>query len=286
MTDIELDRLVDRPAATSPSAFWLYLVLSLAAHFAIFTWLLPAGFPSSGAAPAIMVRLSNPGETGEAGGGGGGGPIADNALQQKEKTIGPSPPAPPARLPVPKLEEKPERTVSPVKRSEPTSVAEVAMMGPAQDPAPVVENGDVGSGSFSSGDGGEGEGSGGGRGGGNGSGIGPGVGPGVGEGDGPGGPGRVGLPTSYYRQLHARILRNRHYPLSCRENRTEGTVKVRFILYPDGKATDIRVVKSSGSDELDRAGLAAIEHTQFPPFPAGINLPPQIITVPVHFELQ
>lgn len=50
------------------------------------------------------------------------------------------------------------------------------------------------------------------------------------------------------------------------------TVKVRFKLYPNGRAQLIEIEKGSGAREIDEAGIFSVVHAQpFPPFPAELG---------------
>lgn len=60
--------------------------------------------------------------------------------------------------------------------------------------------------------------------------------------------------------LHKAIQENQHYPSSAQQMEREGRVTVFFTLLHDGKATNIKVAKSSGTKSLDRAALSAVEH--------------------------
>jgi TonB family protein len=50
------------------------------------------------------------------------------------------------------------------------------------------------------------------------------------------------------------------------------TVKVRFKLYPNGRAQLIEIEKGSGAREIDEAGIYSVVHAQpFPPFPSELG---------------
>ena len=49
-------------------------------------------------------------------------------------------------------------------------------------------------------------------------------------------------------------------------------MKVRFKLYPNGRAQLIEIEKGSGAREIDEAGIFTIVNAQpFPPFPADLG---------------
>jgi periplasmic protein TonB len=77
------------------------------------------------------------------------------------------------------------------------------------------------------------------------------------------------------------------YPAAARRHEQEGTVRVRVRVLADGQATDIRVEKSSGSAELDRAAVAAVNASKFRAArsPEGVPVDSWVI-VPYQFVLQ
>jgi len=88
----------------------------------------------------------------------------------------------------------------------------------------------------------------------------------------------------YWRQVSALLSRSwsrtarrvRHAPSS-------ETVRVRFRMYPNGRAQLIEIEKGSGAREIDEAGIHAVIHAQpFPPFPEDIGSEP----VDVHVRMR
>ncbi len=55
------------------------------------------------------------------------------------------------------------------------------------------------------------------------------------------------------------------YPKAALMNEEQGTVELLFLVSPDGKVTDSKVDKSSGSKSLDKAALAAFSQCKFKP---------------------
>ena len=55
------------------------------------------------------------------------------------------------------------------------------------------------------------------------------------------------------------------YPDMAKEMNIQGDVTVKCIVGPDGNVEDARVVESSGSTELDDAGLTAAQETTYAP---------------------
>lgn len=69
------------------------------------------------------------------------------------------------------------------------------------------------------------------------------------------------------------VRRVRHSPSS-------ETVRVRFRLYPSGRAQLIEIEKGSGAREIDEAGIFAVVHAQpFPPFPEDVGTEPMEVHV-------
>jgi TonB family protein len=69
------------------------------------------------------------------------------------------------------------------------------------------------------------------------------------------------------------VRRVRHSPSS-------ETVRVRFRLYPSGRAQLIQIEKGSGAREIDEAGIFAVVHAQpFPPFPDDVGSEPMDVHV-------
>ncbi len=64
---------------------------------------------------------------------------------------------------------------------------------------------------------------------------------------------------------------------------TRETVRVKFRLYPSGRAQLIQVEQGSGARDVDEAGIYAVVHAQpFPPFPD--NLEPEAVEVHVRMR--
>ena len=55
------------------------------------------------------------------------------------------------------------------------------------------------------------------------------------------------------------------YPKAALMNEEQGTVSLLFLVSPDGKVTDSKVDKSSGSKSLDKAALSAFSLCKFKP---------------------
>lgn len=65
---------------------------------------------------------------------------------------------------------------------------------------------------------------------------------------------------------------------------TDETVRVRFRMYPNGRAQLIEIEKGSGARDVDEAGIHAVIHAQpFPPFPDELGSEP--VTVHVRMKM-
>ncbi|MCS6896587.1 MAG: energy transducer TonB [Nitrospira sp.] len=86
---------------------------------------------------------------------------------------------------------------------------------------------------------------------------------------------------------HISSLLSRSWSRTARRVRTVPTdeiVRVRFRMYPNGRAQLIEIEKGSGAREVDEAGIHAVIHAQpFPPFPAELGAEP--VTVHVRMKM-
>ena len=62
--------------------------------------------------------------------------------------------------------------------------------------------------------------------------------------------------------LHRSISDKKEYPYLARRQRREGVATVAFVLHPDGKIENARLVSSSRAMVLDRAALSAVKHIE------------------------
>ncbi len=79
--------------------------------------------------------------------------------------------------------------------------------------------------------------------------------------------------TAYWQHVSHLISRSwaRHVR-GLRHGPSTETVKVRFKLYPNGRAQLIEIEKGSGAREIDEAGIFSVVHAQpFPPFPEELG---------------
>lgn len=86
--------------------------------------------------------------------------------------------------------------------------------------------------------------------------------------------------SDYFEMVRLRIERYKQYPLSARTRQIEGRTTVRFVITPEGRILDLKVIKHSRSAILDRAAVNAIKKSA--PFPKP---PPNMFKGPVPLEL-
>lgn len=55
------------------------------------------------------------------------------------------------------------------------------------------------------------------------------------------------------------------YPIDARRRQEQGVVRLRLLVGPDGRVSDIEIASSSGSASLDRAALGAVKHWRWKP---------------------
>jgi TonB family protein len=207
----------------------------------------------------------------QAGGGGGGG--------QRQ-------PEPPSRGKLP--EWNMTRMTPPVLHppQAPKLPAEATLLGPPElnlpspneanfgDPLASFLSASAGSGSGA----GIGTGSGGGIGSGSGGGLGPGSGGGTGGGAFRPGTGGVGYPSCLY-------CPEPQYSEDARKAKYQGTVVLQVVIQPDGRATDIRIVKGPGLG-LEEKAIEAVRTWRFKPALGPSGKPVATITpIEVTFRL-
>jgi periplasmic protein TonB len=75
------------------------------------------------------------------------------------------------------------------------------------------------------------------------------------------------------------------YPLIARRLKLEGTVIVRVLVSPEGKAEIVRLGTSAGSNVLDQAALNAVQGWSFVPAQQGGQPVSAWVDVPIRFHL-
>jgi protein TonB len=92
------------------------------------------------------------------------------------------------------------------------------------------------------------------------------------------------VPPSY----KAAYLQNPapRYPAAARRNGEEGTVLLRVLVTPDGKAAKVDVDRTSGSTVLDAAAADAVSRWRFVPARRGADPVEAWVVVPMVFRLE
>jgi periplasmic protein TonB len=88
-------------------------------------------------------------------------------------------------------------------------------------------------------------------------------------------------------QLLAHIERFKRYPLEARAHGDQGVVRVAFTIDRDGWVRQSRLVKSSGSPDLDQEALAMLSRSQpVPRPPERVPASELSFIVPVQFQIR
>lgn len=96
-----------------------------------------------------------------------------------------------------------------------------------------------------------------------------------------------GIVKGYYRSLNQLMRQKRSYPRSARRLGLEGTVLVEMVVDKRGQIIDVKVVRSSGHDVLDRAALAQVQQIgRVPQIPSELNKPSMTFHIPFDYRLQ
>ncbi|PTW61608.1 protein TonB [Breoghania corrubedonensis] len=89
--------------------------------------------------------------------------------------------------------------------------------------------------------------------------------------------------SNYLGSVNARLQRAKHYPRRARG--AEGVVRVSFTIARSGAVSGLRVVRSSGSAELDSAAMENVTRVSpFPDFPDEMTQKSQTVTVPFRYQ--
>ncbi len=87
--------------------------------------------------------------------------------------------------------------------------------------------------------------------------------------------------------VNTRLNQYKRYPHQARVRAQQGTVKVAFMLDPEGRVVSSRITKSSGSPILDQETLDLLERAQpFPVPPTGASDKDLFLEVPITYALR
>ena len=92
--------------------------------------------------------------------------------------------------------------------------------------------------------------------------------------------------ASYRAMIAALIDRNKEYPIFARKAGQQGTCSIRCTMYCSGEVKSVTLVRSSGYDALDKAGIRAVQNVgKFPPPPTDGACTEVSFEVPITFRL-
>ncbi|WP_417689616.1 TonB family protein [Roseibium sp.] len=91
--------------------------------------------------------------------------------------------------------------------------------------------------------------------------------------------------SNYPGQIARKLRRARRYPSAAKRKRLTGEVVVAFTVDRSGRASRIRIARSSGHDILDQAGLETVRRASpFPKIPPEAGRTSWNFTVPLAFQ--
>ena len=95
------------------------------------------------------------------------------------------------------------------------------------------------------------------------------------------------LMLNYQKAVKKKIENCRKYPYWARKQGFEGTVHLKFTILFTGAVKDIKIIKSSGFNILDKEAISTIKRASpFPPIPEKINRSTLTIEVSLVFQLK
>lgn len=101
------------------------------------------------------------------------------------------------------------------------------------------------------------------------------------------GGGNPGARADYLARVQALLARYKEYPRRARIRRIEGTVRVRFMLHPDGRITDASIIGSSGHGVLDESARKLLARAgRVPPFPEDMEQHAFSLELPIEYSLR
>jgi len=91
----------------------------------------------------------------------------------------------------------------------------------------------------------------------------------------------------YQDMVKQKIESCRRYPPWAKKQGFEGTVHLKFTILSTGLAKDIKIIKSSGFNILDKEAISTIKRAQpFPPIPPELKISSLSMEVSIVFTLQ
>lgn len=92
---------------------------------------------------------------------------------------------------------------------------------------------------------------------------------------------RTKLWSAYQSELYEALERFKMDPRSHQA----GEVLLDITIAPSGQLLASSILKSSGVPELDRAALASLKRTHFPPIPSNVSAGSYRVTVPFQYNM-
>ena len=89
----------------------------------------------------------------------------------------------------------------------------------------------------------------------------------------------------WLQQLHDWWDRHSFYPQEAIVNEEDGVVEIHMVIRRDGQIGTVEVLRSSGSQWLDMAGVSVFRNAHLRPFPIGTPEPQADIYVSLHYVL-
>lgn len=94
------------------------------------------------------------------------------------------------------------------------------------------------------------------------------------------------LRQIYLSELRARLEEVKHYPQQARRLGQTGSVEVAFMVHPDGKIDEARIVRPSPFKRLNESALATVATLKkFRPLPEGFDGNPLTVTLPIRYTI-
>jgi protein TonB len=98
---------------------------------------------------------------------------------------------------------------------------------------------------------------------------------------------RARAEGDYLAELQRAIKRHQRYPDRARSEGREGSTTLTFVLLADGGMEAVKVARTSGDRELDRAAIEALKRlNRFRPIPLEFGRRRWPLSVSIRFDLR
>jgi protein TonB len=92
--------------------------------------------------------------------------------------------------------------------------------------------------------------------------------------------------AAYLAEVRAAIERHKYYPSSAQRVGVTGQVVLQFVILPDGRVSDPRILERNGHGALGSAALDALRRASpLPPFPETLTQERLLVKVPISYKL-